>query len=183
MFAGDPIAEMPFSIRNRQDGQDRGQSPRNRKRTKNSARPYRSPLAACSGLSLIAQATVPTLIRRLRHEQLVERLSHRLGKLYHGVDANIVHRIFHLGDMGLGDAGVLGEFALTEIGFDTVPPQIACKDLTLGLAFRRPLFACGRQSALSRLGRGGGILRLWLWHGGLTIPEIVGKCALIAQTL
>ena len=27
MFAGDPIAEMPFSIRNRQDGQDRDNHP------------------------------------------------------------------------------------------------------------------------------------------------------------
>ena len=55
---------------------------------------------------------MPTLILRLRHEQLVERLSNRLGKLHHRVDANIVHRVFHFGDMRLGDAGLFGKFAL-----------------------------------------------------------------------
>ena len=64
-------------------------------------------------------------------EKLIERHVNRPRQLHHGVNADIVHRIFHLGNMSLRNSSLLGEIALTKTSSNPGAPKISRKNLTL----------------------------------------------------
>jgi len=98
--------------------------------------------------------TGQTVASNLWLQEFEDGLSYCLGELHHGIEADVVHRIFNLRDMGLRNAGLLRQFALAEARFDAGLPEIACKDFPFGLAVGCAFLNADGEGALSlRLAR------------------------------
>jgi hypothetical protein len=79
----------------------------------------------------------------------MQRFAEPLRQFHHGVDAHIVHRVLHLGDMSLSDPSVARELALAQPSFNPEPPKIAGKKLPFRLTVRDTLFCHHGQRAFS----------------------------------
>ena len=75
--------------------------------------------------------------RALRLQELVDGNVDEIGKLNHGLDTNIVHRTFDLGNMRLGNARLFLNIALAQACVYSSGPEVLRKTLALQLAFDR----------------------------------------------
>ena len=69
--------------------------------------------------------------RFLRLQELVDRDVDEIGKLNHGLDANIVHRALDLGNMRLRNARFFLNIALAETCISSGSAEVFCEILTL----------------------------------------------------
>ena len=75
--------------------------------------------------------------RALRLQEFVDGNVDEIGKLNHGLDANIVHRAFDLGNMRLRNARLFLNIALAETSIFSGGAEVSCEMLALQLAFDR----------------------------------------------